>query len=159
MAKGGKVFFLGTFAKQHPRRTQNTHYNIQDLAKIIRLTKEVPKAGLTKILLVDVVRMDFRRSERTIFEQYVGSRKKKNYKWKENETFMAVNGAGTLALFFVGESRINNAVVLDTRKWRITGHGETWWNPDTLVYYAAQAGFDLILPGEETIQDVLRGAA
>jgi len=148
----GTVYFLGTFAQQRPKRTQKRHADIVDIRRAISRSKHVPKRGLTKVLCVNVVEVSFRSSEKTIFEDYVSNFKKKNKAWRENETFIALSKSRKMAIFFVGESRINNSIVLDTRKWRIIG-GEKW-TLDNLVYYAEQVGLDLIIPSVKTVEEV-----
>lgn len=153
----GSVYFLGTFDRQRPKRAQKRHADIVDIKRVVMQATEVPKEGLTKVLCVNVIEADFRCSDRTIFEGYIRHFKKKNRRWKENETFVAVSKSRKLALFFVGESRINNSIVLDTRKWRIIG-GEKW-DLANIVYYAEQVGLDLIIPSEDTVKEILADAA
>ena len=152
----GTVYFLGTFDRQRPVRTQRRHADIIDIKRAVMQSTHVPKKGLIKVLVVNVIEADFRCSDRTIFEDYMNKYKKKNKRWRENETFIAVSKSGKLAMFFVGESRINNSVILDTRKWRIIG-GEQW-DIANIVYYAEQVGFDLQVPSEDTVRGVQQDA-
>jgi hypothetical protein len=149
----GVVYFLGTFDHQRPKRTQKRHADIVDIRRAISQSRHVPKKGLTKVLCVNIIETSFRASEKKIFEEYVSNYKKKNKAWRENETFIAMNKSRTMAIFFVGESRINNTVILDTRKWRMIGSGEVW-TIDNLVYYAEQVGLDLVIPSIKTVEEV-----
>lgn len=148
------IQFLGTFERKHPSPIQSRHADIVDISKAVRATNRVNGKKLKEVILTDIVTADFRYSDRTIWEDYVERYRKKGYTWQENETVLFVSMSGHLAMWIVGESRINSSIVFDTRKWRLVGGGELW-REDTLVYYAAQAGFKLILPSEQKINEVL----
>jgi hypothetical protein len=109
---------------------------------------------LTRVILTDIVVASFCYSDQTLWNDYIRRYRKGGYSWKPNETVLFVSMSGKLAMWVVGESRINTDVVLDTRKWRLIGKGEVW-EEDNLVYYAAQAGFRLILPSKRKINEVL----
>ncbi len=146
--------FLGTFEKKYPQPVQKRHADIVDIAKAVRMSTRIPMKNLTEVILTDIVTADFRYSDRTIWEDYVERYRKKGYTWKENETVLFVSMSGHLAMWVMGESRINSSIVFDTRKWRLIGSGELW-HEETLVYYAAQAGFKLVLPSKQKIDEVL----
>lgn len=149
--------FMGTFQQMRPRRIAKVHADIIDIRKAVRRTQTVPRQGLTPILVTNVIFGDFRKNESTIFNEYMQEFKKSGYKWKENETFIAISKNGKQAIFFVGETRVGPGgafVVLDTRKWRLT-QGGTWFNLANLVEYAAQAGFYLKIPSKKTVKEII----
>lgn len=148
------IQFLGTFEKRYPQPVQRRHADIVDVSKIVRMSTRIPMKNLKEVVLTDILISDFRYSERTIWEDYVERYQKSGYTWKENETVLFVSMSGNQAMWVVGESRINASIVFDTRKWRLVGGGELW-HEETLVYYAAQAGFKLVLPSEQKIDEVL----
>lgn len=146
--------FLGTFERKYPQPVQRRHADIVDINKTVRMSTRIPMKGLSEVVLTDILVADFRHSDRTIWEDYVTRYRKKGYTWKVNETVLFVSMGGKLAMWVMGESRINSDIVFDTRKWRLIGSGEVW-HEETLVYYAAQAGFKLVLPSEKTMDEVL----
>jgi hypothetical protein len=148
------IQFLGTFERKYPKPIQRRHADVVDISKAVRMTKRTENKKLKEVILTDMVTADFRYSDRTIWEDYVKRYRKKGYTWQENETVLFVSMSGHLAMWVVGESRINSSIVFDTRKWRLVGGGELW-HEETLVYYAAQAGFKLTLPSEQKINEVL----
>jgi hypothetical protein len=152
----GQVYFLGTFDRRIPTRAQRRHADVIDIRRIVKRSINIPVKSLTKVILVDIIVADFRRSEKTIWEDYCRAYRKANYSWKENETVLFLNSSGKMGIWMMGESRLNNCVVLDTRKWRLMGPGETWFDTDNLQYYASQAGFQLVLPDDATVKEILK---
>ena len=146
--------FLGTFDRQHPKPIYKRHADIIEITRAVRRSTRPPINNLTEVTLTDMVVADFRYSDMTLWEDYIQRYRKKGYTWKANETVLFISMGGNLARWIVGESRINDCIVFDTRKWRIIGSGEKW-DEENLVYYAAQAGFKLLLPSEDQIDEVL----
>lgn len=116
----------------------------------------MPARSLTPVSLVEVVVADFRRSEKTIIDDYIKTTKKGGFYLKMNQTVLFVNSSGKIGFWFRGLSRLNNCVVYDTLKWRLDGPGENWFNTDNVQYYASQSGFRLIIPNNQEIKDFLR---
>lgn len=150
------VYFLGTFDRQNPIRTQRRHADIIDIRRIVQRSVRVPARSLTDVVLVDIIIADFRRSEHTIWTDYNKAYRKAGHSWKENHTVLFLNSSGKMGLWIMGESRLNNCIVLDTRKWRLIGPGENWFDTDNLQYYAGQAGFKLMIPDDATVKETLK---
>ena len=152
------LHFLGTFDRQRPTRVQRRLADVIDIARMVKPVSEikVSSRGLTNVVLEDICIADFRRSEKTIYEDYVRQFRKKNYSWTPNHTVLFINNPGTMALWIMGVSRINNTIVLDSRKWRMVRGGELWFTTANLQYYANQVGFQLVLPDAPTIVRVLK---
>ena len=68
--------FLGTFDRNLPKRIQKRHADIIDISRAVAKCRNVPKKGLHRILLVDIVETNFRYSEKTIFEHYIKAYKR-----------------------------------------------------------------------------------
>jgi hypothetical protein len=156
------VVFYGTFAKTHPKPVMKRHADIIDINKKIRLSKPVPTQGLTKTMLVDIVIANFRCSELTIWKQYIESFRQHRKIFNQNETVLFISMTGHLLLWIVGETRINDDIVLDTRKWRLhaakgTGKPSEVWDSSNVLYYASQVGLSLILPNRQTVGEYMRG--
>ena len=151
-----QVYFLGTFDRRNPVRTQRRHADVIDIRRIVKKSVNVQTKSLTNVVLVDIIVADFRRCEKTIWDDYCKVYRKSQYSWEENETVLFVNSCGKMGLWMMGESRLNNCVVLDTRKWRLIGSGENWFDTDNLQYYANQAGFNLIIPSDKAIGEILK---
>ena len=154
--------FFGTFDRQRPTRTQRRFADIIDISRAVKKATGISLKDLDKIVLVDIIQMSFNRSEKTMWEDYNKVYRKAGRSWRENETVMFVNSSGTMAIFIMAVSRINNAVVLDTRKWRLMSRdgrgspGEHWFSMDNIQYYAAQVGFHLDVPSDAQVADYLK---
>lgn len=151
------AIFYGTFDRRVPNRVQKRHADIIDISRIVQRSPKVSTRGLTKVTLVDIMCADFRRSERTIWEDYIAQERRAGYRWKDNQTVLFINNSGTMCIWIMAESRLNNAVVLDSRKWRLTGScGDGWLDTENITYYASQVGFCLTLPEEDFIDKHLK---
>lgn len=147
--------FLGSFERRVPQLRMKRHKNIIDITKLVR-KKEIPEnADLQPVILVDIVETDFRCSEATRFLRYVQAFRRGSYVFQPNHTIAMVSRNHKIVEFFVSESKINNTCVLDTRRWRLSEKGDEIWDDDNIVYYAAQCGFELIIPSRKTISEIM----
>lgn len=146
--------FLGSFEHRIPKVHMRRHANIIDITKKLKKGQTKNGVHLTPIILVDIVETDFRCNEATRFARYIQAFHRSGHVFKENHTVAMVNRTYSMIEFFVGETRINNSIILDTRKWRIIGGNETW-DDGNIQYYAAQCGFELVTPSQKTIRDVM----
>lgn len=147
--------FLGAFMYRSPKPRITRHKNIVDITKIVRKRPITKEEDLQRVVLIDIVETSFACSEETRFKRYINAFKKHGYIFKPNHTVAMVSKSRKIIDFFVAESKINYTAILDTRRWRLSKDHNEVWDDDNIVYYAAQCGFQLIVPSRQTISDVM----
>ena len=127
---------------------------ITDITTVMKRTvKPKPDHPLQPVVLVDIFEADFRHSEMSLWSEYVTNFSRQTRAFKKNEVVCFVNKGGNQMLWILGEGRIGQYRILDTRRWRILQGGI--WDPELIIYYAHYIGFDLVVPSKRTVGEIL----